>query len=191
MAAKLHDLDSAEAPASKRNGVSRLSGPLRGLAAQAQEMHEAFMVFDRDKSAEPAYTCSQQSRSWSVKAAGGKVTPSELKHVMNSLGEKAHTRADLIIAWGFFGAHRSVAGPGPPSRLRERFGGHKRGDRRDGQRGGPAVGPPCTWGARGRSRKQCEMRLTWTAMGNSASRTSCSLGTQGTREALWRSAEKL
>ena len=57
-----------------------------------------------------------------LRTVGGKVTPSELKHVMNSLGEKVHM-------WS------------TPKKRREAEAGmtgvrgHKRGDRRDDQRG--------------------------------------------------------
>ena len=110
----------------------------------------------------------QQSRSWSVKAAaGGKVTPSELKHVMNSLGEKAQVRAgiDPIKALGRF-----FVGQVPDSEVT---------NEEIEEMVKEAAWP---WGAADRE-GPCEMRLTWTATGNSASRILCSLSTQGTREA--------
>ena len=65
------------------------------------------------------------------------MTPSELKHVMNSLGEKAQMRADPTIAWRFLATSRQRASVPAQTNLipAPSLGGHKRGDRRDGQRG--------------------------------------------------------
>ena len=56
-------------------------------------MQEAFSVFDRDKSGSarlcPFVMTIHYLLFISTLRAGGRVTPSELKHVMNSLGEKA------------------------------------------------------------------------------------------------------
>ena len=115
MAAKLHDMDSVEEGEAEWSLVIEwckksqplctleLEGPFlsieqvqifQGAFLNLEELQEAFSVFDRDKS--PGILTNHRS-DWRQHGAlcnspGGRVTASELKHVMNSLGEKAPTR---------------------------------------------------------------------------------------------------
>ena len=69
---------------------------IQGASVNLEELQEAFSVFDRDKSPGILQTTkatkATEANGTRCNSPGGRVTASELKHVMNSLGEKAQTR---------------------------------------------------------------------------------------------------
>lgn len=122
MAAKLHDMDSVEEGETEWSLVIEwckksqplctleLEGPFpsieqvqifQGAFLNLEELQEAFSVFDRDKS--PGILTNHRSDGRKhgalCNSPGGRVTASELKHVMNSLGEKAQTRFVTNFWW--------------------------------------------------------------------------------------------